>query len=77
MADVKALVSKTKSVEFVKSFKGQHGEIFVFDITMENGDTGRFSTTKREQTKFPIGQEAKYSKTPIHDRDRKTFRWIW
>lgn len=53
--------SVPKTIEFNRSYDGTHGTIHVFNIEFENGDTGEFTTTKKEQVKFKIGEATDYS----------------
>lgn len=53
--------SKPKEIGYSREFTGQHGKVHVFTIEFENGDTGEFTTTKRDQTKFTVGEETLYS----------------
>jgi hypothetical protein len=53
--------SKPERIEENRSYDGQHGKVYVFDIEFEDGTTGEFSTTKSDQIKFTVGKEANYS----------------
>ncbi len=52
--------SRVGSVTFNRAWDGPKGTVFYFDITFEDGGVGQFSTIKREQTKFTIGEEIEY-----------------
>jgi hypothetical protein len=61
-----ATIEKTStpiSIEWNHEWDGSHGKVHDFDIEFEDGTVGQFSTTKKEQTKFEIGKEVKYSIT--------------
>lgn len=53
--------STVKSVEFKRDFQSQHGTIYYFQCSMENGDSFEFSTNKRDQSKFVQGQSYNYT----------------
>jgi len=59
-----------------RSFEGQHGTIYYFDIEFENGDSGQFSTNKENQTKFTVGKEVKYVMTDEVDKRGKAYTKI-
>jgi hypothetical protein len=48
-----------------KTFKGEklatYGMMYNFEIKMDNGDTGIYSSNKRDTTNFTEGQEQKYT----------------
>jgi hypothetical protein len=69
MTDAKQLVSKPKSISYSHSFTGKYGEIFVFDIEMENGSYGKFSTTKENQDKFSVGKEVTFTEILTKDKN--------
>lgn len=52
--------SKVKSAEFQKSFNGNYGEMFVHEITFENGDKGQYLSKSNPQNKFVQGNEVEY-----------------
>lgn len=51
------------NIEWNHEWEGRNGPVHDFDIEFEDGTKGQFSTTKREQTKFEIGKEVKYTAT--------------
>lgn len=53
--------SKPKVITFNRTWDGPRGQIHYFNIEFEDGMSGEFGTTKKEQDKFVIGQEATYS----------------
>lgn len=55
-------VSKPTKITFNREWNGPSGTIYYFDIEFEDGTSGQFGTTKREQNKFFIGTEVTYSK---------------
>ena len=55
--------STPSQIVFNRSFDGQNGKIFYFDIEFADGNNGQFATTKEAQTKFTIGKEVKYTLT--------------
>lgn len=53
--------SKVQSVNFSRSWaRDENTTIYYFDIKFEDGTSGQFGTVKREQDKFPLGQEIEY-----------------
>jgi hypothetical protein len=50
-----------EKIEFNREWNGDKGMVYYFDIEFEDGTTGQFSTTKREQNKFTEGKEVKYT----------------
>ena len=40
--------------------RDENTTIYYFDIKFEDGTNGQFGTVKREQDKFPVGQEIEY-----------------
>ena len=42
------------------SWEGKYGLMYKFEIEMENGDIGEYSSKSKEQTKFIVGQETEY-----------------
>ena len=56
--------SKVKSIQASGSWSGKEGKIFYkFEILMENGDLGEYSSVLKEQTKFIIGSSSDYTYT--------------
>jgi hypothetical protein len=55
--------SKPLRIEWNHEWTGRNGPVHDFDIEFEDGTIGQFSTTKKEQTKFTIGKEVKYTET--------------
>tara|TARA_R100001377_G_scaffold80161_1_gene58829 strand:- start:3926 stop:4303 length:378 start_codon:yes stop_codon:yes gene_type:complete len=56
--------SKVKSIQSSGSWTGKEGKLFYkFEIEMENGDNGEYSSISKEQTKFVKGVEAEYNYT--------------
>lgn len=54
--------SKVSTIDFSKEWNGPKGIVYFFKIKMENGDEGQFSSNKREQVKFAVGEETDYTK---------------
>lgn len=53
--------AKPTNIEFQKEFNGTNGTIYYFRIDFENGDSGQFSSAKKEQDKFRVGVEEDYT----------------
>jgi hypothetical protein len=71
--------SKVKSVQANGTWTGQGGTTYYkFEVCMENGDIGEYSSKKQEQDKFVIGEEVAYNYTggqypkikPIYDKPK-------
>ena len=54
-------VSKVISRVFKNEKTSSYGTMYNFDVKLENGDSGFFSSTKREPSSFVEGQEQKYT----------------
>ena len=52
--------SKVTNVQGNGTWDGKFGMMFKFDINMENGDAGEYSSKSQDQTKFVVGQEVDY-----------------
>jgi len=61
------------SIVWNKQYNGRNGVIHEFSITMANGDNGIFTTTKKEQTKFTIGQAVDYTTEDKEDNRGNQF----
>jgi len=46
---------------FKNEFKGANGTLYNFDVVMDNGDLGQFSSTKQDPSSFVQGKEQKYT----------------
>lgn len=53
--------SIVRSAIFKKAFSGKNGLAYIFEITMDNGDTGQFFNSKETQDTFKEGQEIEYT----------------
>ena len=53
--------SKVLVAAFTREFSGQYGTMYVHQITFENQDSGEYLSKSRDQDKFVVGQEAKYT----------------
>ena len=54
-------VATTVSRVFKSEKASQYGTMYNFEIKMSNGDTGFYSSNKREPSSFTEGQEQKYT----------------
>ena len=52
--------SKVKSVQANGTWKGKFGLMYKFEIEMDNGDLGEYSSKVKEQDKFVKGKETEY-----------------
>ena len=52
--------SKVKSVQGTGTWKGSYGLMYLWEIEMENGDTGQYMSKSEQQNKFTVGVEAEY-----------------
>jgi hypothetical protein len=50
-------------IDYNHEWEGRNGPVHDFDIEFEDGTIGQFSTTKRDQTKFVLNKEVKYTAT--------------
>jgi len=46
--------------DYNKSWQSAHGEMHGFSVAFENGDSGFYMSTKKDQPNFVVGQEAQY-----------------
>jgi hypothetical protein len=46
---------------FKNEFKGANGTLYNFDVVMDNGDLGQYSSTKQEPSSFVPTKEQKYT----------------
>jgi hypothetical protein len=46
---------------FKNEFKGANGTLYNFDVVMEDGTSGQFSSTKQDPSSFVQGKEQKYT----------------
>lgn len=64
--------SAPKMINLNRTFEGQHGLIYYFDIEFEDGNEGQFTTNKEDQSKFTVGKEVKYTlKEEVNKRGNK------
>src|SRR3972149_572543 len=60
--------SKPVRIEWTRQYKSkQNNDVHVFDIEFEDRTFGVFTTTKKNQTKFKIGEEVEYTSTETTD----------
>lgn len=52
--------SKVTNVQSNGTWEGKFGLMFKFEIEMENGDIGEYSSKSKDQDKFVVGQEVEY-----------------
>lgn len=52
--------SKVKSVQGTGTWQGNYGLMYLWEIEMENGDTGQYMSKSEQQNKFTVGVEAEY-----------------
>mgnify|MGYP003650425721 CR=1 FL=1 len=56
--------SIVKKVDFQKTWKNKEGKVFYsYDVEMENGDKGEYSSISDSQEKFVKGDEVEYNYT--------------
>ena len=68
--------SKVVSIQANGSWSGTFGEMFKYNLSFENGDTGEYSSKSAQQTKFIIGQLATYIvdvKNPQYPKIKSVF----
>lgn len=66
--------SSPRSIEWNRKYASTHGgDIHVFNIEMEDGSTGIFTTTKQDQTKFKVGQSVDYTYEELKDKKGNTY----
>lgn len=53
--------SIVRSAIFKKAFSGKTGLAYIFDITMDNQDTGQYFSNSEKQDVFKEGQEIEYT----------------
>lgn len=52
--------SKVKSVQPNGTWQGNYGLMYLWEIEMENGDSGQYMSKAEQQSKFTVGVEAEY-----------------
>ena len=52
--------SKVTNVQSNGTWEGKFGLMYKFEVEMENGDTGEYSSKSKDQDKFVTGQEVEY-----------------
>ena len=52
--------SIVKNVQGNGTWEGKFGLMYKFEVEMENGDSGEYSSKSKEQTKFVVGEEVEY-----------------
>ncbi len=52
--------SKVKNVQGNGTWEGRYGLMYKFEVEMENGDHGEYSSKSPEQTKFVVGDATEY-----------------
>ena len=52
--------SKVKNVQANGTWEGKFGLMYKFEVEMENGDIGEYSSKAKDQDKFVTGQETEY-----------------
>ncbi len=52
--------SKVTNVQANGTWEGKFGLMYKFEVEMENGDTGEYSSKSKDQDKFVTGQEVDY-----------------
>jgi hypothetical protein len=55
--------SKVTSNTIARTYEGKHGQIFIHNIVMENGDTGEYHSKTAEIKNFKPGEVQKYEST--------------
>jgi hypothetical protein len=58
-----AKLAVVQSVVFNRTYPGKNGKMYVFNITMDNGDSGEFTSTLNPQKSFVQGESVKYELT--------------
>ena len=53
--------SVVKSVQPNGTYDGKFGTLYKFEVAMENGDIGEYSSKSKDQNKFTVGQETSYT----------------
>lgn len=53
--------SIVRSAIYKKAFSGKNGEAHIFEITFDNGDTGQYFSSSKEQSTFKEGSEIDYT----------------
>jgi len=67
-------ISKPTFIELNRSYPTQYDTMnYEFNITMEDGREGIFTTTKENQTKFTLGKEVKYTVERKTDKKGNSF----
>ena len=52
--------SKVKSVQANGTWEGKFGLMYKFEVEMENGNAGEYSSKTKDQEKFVVGEEVQY-----------------
>lgn len=52
--------SKVKSVQPNGTWQGNYGLMYLWEIEMENGDTGQYMSKAEQQNKFTVGVDVEY-----------------
>ena len=52
--------SKVTNIQSNGTWEGKFGLMYKFEVEMENGDTGEYSSKSKDQDKFVTGQEVEY-----------------
>ena len=52
--------SKVKSVQANGTWEGKFGLMYKFEVEMENGNVGEYSSKTKDQEKFVVGEEVQY-----------------
>lgn len=68
--------SAPKSISWNREYDGTHGKVHVFEIVFDNGDKGQFTTTKKDQTKFKVGESVDYSIETLKNKNDKEYTKI-
>jgi hypothetical protein len=66
--------SKIKSFEYKNSFSTQNGEMYSFNIEMENGDKGQINSKSKEPDWGRVGSDISYSVKREHPEYGPTFK---
>ena len=68
---------KTAVVKEVKPVgeprQGQYGMMYTYGVRFENGDSGLYTSTKQNQDKFVVGQQAHYTDEAKQSQSGKTW----
>ena len=56
------------------TWESQYGLFYKFEIAMENGDVGEYSSKYQDQTKFKVGEETDYEKHTINRNGKQYIR---